>query len=151
MASIIVNPGPTQRVLPSLGDDAGYGFSGEHKIFTATAGTTTDADFLFTYQAAVHGGYFWCDSNAVVGDTVKVQIVDTENTLGLAAVDAFGLGVGVIDQFMHWAVVPGQLLVAKSNDISDFPAANLTIRMKYTSTGGSNVQCVVNYSSYKIL
>jgi len=143
-------PNP-EKVLTALGNDPRYGYFGQHVTFSCPAGGTVNADFLFPMHAAIRGGFLFADANAVIGDTVRAQVVDTENVLGVRDIDVMGFGNGVVAQFLHWAVAPGILVPAESHDINELPTANMTLRIVYDSTGPNPVSGLVNFISYVVV
>lgn len=142
---------PAVKVYSTLQDDLEVGYDGRGQKFTCAIGAGfCNVDVLLEYHASLEGGYFFADSNAVVGDSVKAQIVDTENVLGLRDIDAFGYGVGVVAQILHWYVVPGWPIKVKVNDAMRLPAPNMTVRMLFETTSALEVKGLVNILSYRI-
>lgn len=109
---------------------------------TITASTTQDIDWAVpseSYQGVNKKTYFngveYYAKDAVLGDTIKFQVVDVDNILG------YGAGF-VVEEFADVYVMPDahnryELYKAKL-------VVGLYIRLKYTSTGGTNVTFACN-------
>lgn len=110
---------------------------------TVTAGATTNVDYTLTDDCLITGIELIIN-NGNYGDTADLQIVDLTG--------AFGAGVGaVLNQFAtNWNLPP----ITDTQFDMAYPAkilASMTLRMKYTSTGTSNVFVAINYKLHKVL
>lgn len=122
---------------------------------TITAGQTVDCDWvcpqlqwLGVNKPSYFDGIEYYAENAKVGDTAKFQVVDKDGVGVLAGwytqaqFDAMG-NLYVVEEFGDaWAMMPNQ-----KNNLSLYKAAvvpGLYIRLKYVSTGNTNVNLVVN-------
>lgn len=120
-------------------------FRGQGVSGTATAGTTTDIDMVLA-EARLLDGTELLLVNQAAGDSITFQVVDKDNVLG------YGAGL-VLDQFASsWFVVAdkqsqGQVRLPYSAEVP----AGIYLRIKYTSTGGTNVTVQCNYFLHKFL
>ena len=122
---------------------------------TITAGSTTDLDWAcpqLQYQGLDKPSYFdgiqYYAKDAEIGDKASFQVVDKDGvgvTLGWydqATFDAMG-NLYVVEEFgKDWYMMPNEKI-----DLMLYKAAiipGLYIRMKYTSTGATNVKIVIN-------
>jgi hypothetical protein len=110
---------------------------------TITAGQVQNLDYLLSDDCLITGASI-ITNNGNYGDYVSFQIVDTTGFTGAAA------GT-VLNQFAtNWHLPPN------ADDQFDvaYPAkliAGLTVRVVYTSTGGSDVFFAINYKFHKVL
>lgn len=118
----------------------GFGISG-----TATAGTTTNIDYKLTEERLVYGGQAILKNHAF-GDTIKFQVVDVDNILGLGAGTVLG-------EYMNGWYLADDTQVQPIVMV-DFPTkimANLYFRIAYNSTGATNVNVCVNIFCFKVI
>lgn len=123
------------------GDTLRARLKGTHNA-TVTAGTTQDIDwqieqmqYLGSNKDSYMDGINYIVSNENFGDTITLQVVDKDNVLG------FGAGT-VLDEFgCGWQVNPGGEVIRlyKAKLIT-----GLYIRIKYTSTGSTDVKFAAN-------
>lgn len=113
----------------------GFRFRGASFTGSVATNTTTDIDYKLTAERYINGGRLLVD-NIGNDDKVTFQVVDKDNVLG------YGAGT-VLDEFIKDYYIPtsGNLEVRL-----DYPAkiaANLYLRLKYTSThaSGCNIKC----------
>ena len=115
-------------------------FNGQGAIGTVPAGTTADIDLLVTADHLLTGGVV-ISSGAAFGDKATLQVVDVGGTYASAGT--------VLNQFVtNWYVSEAPLVLEV-----DYPAkilAGLTLRLKFTSTGGAEVKAAANYMLHKV-
>lgn len=121
--------------------------NGNHQgvIGTATAGTTTTIDYKLLDDAFLVGGIL-LTKGATFGDSVTFQVIDIDNVIG------YGANVVLGQYISNWYMREDSQ--SQVNEISSYPAkvlANLYLRIRYTSIGGSNVSVAVNYRLQKAL
>lgn len=132
----------TRRGTP-FSDSDGFrarlkGFSG-----TATLGQTTNIDYLVSEERYINGAQLILQ-NQVFGDKVNFEIVDVDDILGL------GAGT-VLDTFAEDWFIDSSNMNQQIIKI-EYPAkilAGLYVRVKYTSTGASNVDVRCNLLLHK--
>ena len=122
----------------------GYKFKGVGLKWTAIAGTTTDCD----YEVAAERDLDAVDlilENHSADDTLTFQVVDVNNVLG------YGPGVVLNEFATNWRIDP-----TKRDQGEPFTAgyratilAGLFLRIKYASTGTTDVILRVNYSLHE--
>lgn len=98
--------------------------------FTATANTTTVFSYKLIAAYYVKGIQF-ISSNANVGDSLKIELVDIDNILGLG--EGAVLGTPIKKAFIQ-STVNSQPISADNPEIVKLPAPNLYIRVSYTNT-----------------
>ena len=113
-------------------------FQGVGKSTTVTAGDTQNLDLKVTSGDRLFNGGMLYTTNAVIGDWIKVQIVDVDNILG------YGSDYVVKTFIQKYYVFPGHVMTVKT-PYAGKVLENLYIRMQYKSTGGTNVGLAVNY------
>lgn len=118
-------------------------FRGQGIAFTATAGTTTDYDYKFTEARLLEVPIVMAKNHAW-GDHFRFQVVDVDNVLG------YGAGL-VLDEFSTTWYMNDQTQVQPRPDVwySAEVVANLYIRIKYTSVGGTDVEVKMNLCNHK--
>jgi len=117
---------------------AGFGYTG-----TATAGTTTNLDYLLSEERLVYGGEMILKDHAF-GDKVAMQVVDVDNILG------YGAGTVLGSYMSNWFVSSDKQ--TQTQIILDYPtkiSAGLYLRVAYTSVGGTNVTASINIHCVK--
>lgn len=110
--------------------------------WTATAGQTTDLDYQMqqlAWQGTNKKSYFdgveYYAEDAVIGDYVKFQVVDKDGLVYPAGT--------LLEEFGDtWYVVPNSPVGIRLFKSAIVPG--MYIRIKYTSTGGTNVKFVGN-------
>jgi hypothetical protein len=108
-------------------------------IGTATAGTSTNLDFILTDDILMAGGHAFLAKGAAWGDKVDFQAVHPI--------------AGVVNQFITgWYLNPDstQQPLPPSNYPAKIPAG-LTLRVVYHSVGATDVEIAVNYNFEKVL
>lgn len=141
------NRHPTAQVTQTLGED-NYSVRSQGTSFTATLGTTTEHRYAFSMAYSLNGGSVYTQ-NAAVGDSIQVDIIDTRNNMGfgvdfiLPGSDFIGPGT------TKWMIFPGQPQVIKDLSVTDLPVADLDIRTRYTSVGGTNVDVMLNFDVFE--
>lgn len=118
----------------------GFGISG-----TAIAGQSTNIDYKLTEERLVYAGQAIL-KNHVFGDSIKFQVVDVDNILGLGA----GLVLG--EYMAGWLVADDTQ--AQPIVHVDFPtriSADLYFRIVYTSMGANAVSVGVNIFCLKVI
>lgn len=124
-------PAVPLKVQPTTPDYGGSShWLGDH--FTANASDDTERDFLIATAGALAGGTFWCDDNAVIGDTVTFQIVDVDGVLSPP-------GTVLKEYVTALRVVPGERRALASGQ-SAAVAAGLYVRTTYHATGQAPVE-----------
>lgn len=105
---------------------------------TITAGTTQDLDLTLSDDVLMSGGAVFLAKGAAQGDYVQFQVLQ---------------GTTIASQFItDWYLNPDVTL--QQIPTSNYPAklvAGLTLRLKYTSTGSTDVWIAVNYNLEKVL
>ncbi len=117
-------------------------FRGKGVTFTATAGAATTIDYKLTEARLLDGAEVFCSGSAS-GDSVRFQVVDVDNILGLGANT-------VLDEFItDWYVSDEktQVRLPYSAEV----LANLYLRFIYTSVGATNVAVYCNLFLHKYL
>ena len=112
---------------------------------TCPYGTTFNLDYKLPYDCILTGGYLIL-KNHVWGDTVTQQVVDIDNVMG------YGANVVLKEFVTNWNVADD--VQAQQMIVAGYPAKpfqDLYLRVKYTSTGGTNVSVAVNYLLHKVL
>ena len=129
--------------LSPFSNPGNFRFRGTSFSGTATAGVTTDIDILISEVRWINGGCLILKSHAF-GDSITFQIVDKDNI--------FGYGAGtVLDEFIKDFYMNDQSQ-AQDQIMLDYPArlpANIYMRLKYTSTGATNVDVKCNLFLHK--
>lgn len=118
----------------------GFGISG-----TADAGTSSNIDYKLTEERLVYGGQAILKNHAF-GDSIKFQVIDIDNILGL------GVGTVLGEYMAGW-------LIADDTQVQpvvmvDFPtkiSPNIYFRIVYTSVGATNVSVGVNIFCLKVI
>lgn len=114
--------------------------------FTATANSTTEHDFKFTDNFLFRNAAF-ISSNANNGDSIKVEIVDVDNILGLGA-DTI-IRTPIEKGFVQSTSNSGPILVTNVFK-RELLRKNLYLRIHYTNTDPSNdVDVYINLTLYK--
>lgn len=114
------------------------GFNG-----TATAGQTTDVDFLIEEERYINGGTLFLYGHSVE-DSFSYQVVDIDNVIG------YGAGV-VLDEFIKDWSVDSEMANQGTYEVQ-YPAriyAGLYVRIKYVSTGLSDIKIKLNLLLHK--
>lgn len=113
--------------------------------FAATAGATTSGDLLLSHDYLIDGAIFFA-KGAAMGDYVNFKIIDKDNVMGYGANTVLGQYVTT------WYINPDSTFQADMKSI--YPAkifSGLYLRMDYISTGGTNVDVIINYKLHKVL
>ncbi len=122
----------------------GYRFRGTGISGTITAGTEGSVDYKLTEDRMINAVHLMLE-NHVWADSVKFQIVDIDNILG------YGPNT-VLDEFATaWNVDPS--ICSQRHERIEYPAKvlkDLYIRIKYTSTGGTDVNMHINLYLHKV-
>jgi hypothetical protein len=120
-------------------------FRGQGFAFTATASSTTDHDYKFTEARLLEVPFIIC-KNQAWGDSLRFQVVDVDNVLG------YGAGL-VLDEFATDWYIDDTSTLQMRPDVwySAEVIANLYIRVKYTSVGGTNVDVKINFCNHKFV
>ncbi len=120
----------------------GYKFRGQGASGTVTAGTTGDIDYKLTENRKINAVHLMVKDGAW-GDTVKFQVVDRDGVYYPAGT--------LLDEFAtDWNIDPS--IIAQRQEKTEYPASLLTgmvVRVKYTSTGGTDVKVRVNLYLHK--
>lgn len=116
-----------------------YTLLGDSTSGTAIAGTTTDIDYKIEGKYMIYGAAMIYD-NAVNGDYIAFQIVDKDNVLG------YGANVVLNEWVKKWYVPFAEKRWKVTSDVvTQLPVAGLYARLKYTSTGATDVPIKINY------
>lgn len=126
-------------------DSSQLNFKGKGISGTATAGVSTNIDHKLTERRLITGVHIILKDHAW-GDTATLQVVDVDNILGYGAGTVLG-EYATSWQFASDKQDQGVFTVPYPADI----AANLYLRIIYTSTGGTNVSVRANYFLHKVL
>lgn len=112
---------------------------------TCPFGTTYNLDYKLPYDCILTGGFLILKDH-VYGDTVTQQVVDIDNVLG------YGANVVLKEFVTDWNVAEDTQ--SQPMIVAGYPAKpfeNLYLRVKYTSTGATDVKISVNYLLHKVL
>lgn len=121
----------------------GFRFRGKGISGTITAGTTGNIDYKIT-EAKYINGINIILKNHKFDDCINFQIVDVDNILGNGAgvvLDTFGETWFVAEDIQNQSIIK-----------IEYPASivkDLYIRIKYTSTGTTNVEVKANLFLHK--
>lgn len=106
---------------------------------TVTAGTTSDIDYELADDMLLHGGSILMVKNAAWGDYVKLQIVHPQ--------------AGVLATFVNkWFI--DDTVRAQTSPTVNYPGkvvTGLKLRIKYTSTGQTDVEVKMNWNLEKVI
>jgi hypothetical protein len=113
-------------------------------MFTAAANSTTTYDYKLPSTYSLKGGVLF-SSNASVGDSIGIEVVDVDNIIG------YGAGIVLTTYITSWYVIPNQQNVVEDISISAPIPAGLYFRFVYTNVSPSiDAKVVVNFMSYKV-
>lgn len=114
-------------------------------IGTAIAGTTTNIDIKLTDDHFITGGNLRTNQ-ATFGDYCTFQVIDIDNILG------YGTNIVLGQYCTNWYMCSDKQ--EQLDETIPYPAklkAGLYLRLKYTSTGTSDVIVAVSYRLHKAL
>jgi hypothetical protein len=114
----------------------------QHAKATVTAGQSANIDLTVADDHLATGAWLVV-VGGTAGDTVLLQVVDISGAF-------CGVPNTVLKTFVNWAVAPETSQQFEFN----YPAkiyAGLTLRVVYTSTGGTNPFVAINYKLHKVL
>lgn len=113
-------------------------FKGEGVFDTVPAGTEKNIDFKITYNALLNGGILQTKGEEM-GDYFSAHVVDKDNILG------YGAGAVLNTWIVKWyALIEDVHMDLTTPQAGNIPA-NLYLRIKYKSTGATDVKVLVNY------
>lgn len=137
-----------ERVIQVLGKD-NLSLSPRASIFTVPKGTTYNYDKQLDATLVVRGGILFTQ-DGIVGDSLKVQVIDKDDVLGLGATPGSPI---VLGQYVkEWFVMPGIRNELVDISISQTLMAGLYFRYIYTSTSLLvNPTVILNLLAYEII
>lgn len=112
---------------------------------TATAGTSTVKNYVLTDDVFIRGVEFLTDTNVQFGDTVSIQVIDTNGITGLPA------GTVLNTPISNWNLETVQRKVSYDSVTPQKGLATFTVSITYTSTGLFSVNFAANFLFLKIL
>ena len=113
-------------------------FNGAGVFATIQAGQTVDVDLKINSNSLLNGGILQT-SGEEMGDYFSAQVVDKDNIFG------YGAGAVLNTWISKWYVLSEDVHMDLTTPQAGSIPAGLYLRIKYTSTGTSDVKIIVNY------
>lgn len=128
--------------VQSFANADGFSFKGKGTSGTATAGTTSDIDYKFTEELYTNGADLILNNN-VIGDKITIEIIDIDGVY-------YPANTVLSTYVKDWYISPASNYVSETR--IEYPskiAKDLYFRVKYTSTGGTDVIVYINLFLHK--
>jgi hypothetical protein len=118
--------------------NSSYTFLGDATSGTAIAGATSDIDFRIEGAYMIFGAEMIYE-HAANGDYVALQIIDKDNIIGA------GANYVLCEWVKKWYVPFAETRWKCTSEMTTVLPPGLYARLKYTSTGATDVPVKINY------